>query len=173
MQNSRWPPVGGAYYAPSPAQDDDEDDPLESYVTYAEQFNLDLKALTVDLHQRYPLDAKIDRAYKQIMTVINYDPLFVIDTAGPYLLTYKDQIAALRGGASEGIEQFFINNTFDDELKRGTDMEKTDLVKYIIPKAKEPYKNLTPAERKPYRERVVRLLDNYVDYLLARESQGA
>lgn len=152
------------------AQDDDE--PLESYVVYADRFNLDLKALTVDLHDRYPRDAKIDRAYKQIMTVINYDPLFVIDTAGPYLFKYKEQIEALRTETSTlAIETFFLENTFDTELKQSTDMEKKGLVQYIIPKAKEPYRNLTLEERKPYRARVVRLLDNFVDYSLAREEQ--
>lgn len=135
--------------------------PVSTYIEYVENFNRTLKVLTRDLGQRYPLDAKVARAQKRIMSAIAIDPLFVINAVGPYLYSYRDQIYKL----NEGSESFFLENTFDTELKEGIDAEKVDLVSYIIPKAKECMRTLPPKEMQQYKDLVIALLDDYIEFL--------
>jgi hypothetical protein len=141
----------------------------DPYVEYVEEFNHDLKVLVQDLTTRYPSDATIYRANKRTMAVIAMDPLFVIESVGPYLLQYRAQIYELETNSS-GVVAFFMDNTYDSELKASVKSEKADLVKYIIPKAKECMRSLGDEGRKPYIDLVVRLLDNYIEYKVAREA---
>ena len=135
-----------------------------SPLAYAENFNHDLRALVRDLAARHPSDATIHRARTRVMTVTDLDPLFVIREVGPYLYSYREQIYAMEVNQA-GVEAFFMANTFDAELRESVDQDKADLVRYIIPKAKEHVAALSTAEMAQYRDIVVRLLDNYVDYV--------
>jgi len=140
-----------------------------SYVDYVEQFNHNLKVLTRDLARRYPADAMVYRAEKRVMGVVDLDPLFVIEAVGPYLYQYREQIYALTDKSKVGaIEAFFMENTFDSELKTSVNQEKADMVSYIIPKAKECARSLQPADKQQYIDIVVALLDDYIEYLAER-----
>ena len=137
-----------------------------AYVVYAEQFNRNLKILARDIAARYPEDATADRAKKRIMTVIDVDPLYVIDTVGPYLYAYRDQIFALNDPAAGArMEDFFLENSFDAELQASVVQETADLVSYVIPKLKERVRALPPEEKRQYKELVIALLDDYIEYL--------
>jgi hypothetical protein len=132
----------------------------QALLAHVESFNHGLKVLTRDLARRHPADATIFRAQKRIMAVIAVSPLFVIDTVGPYLYRYREQIY-------QGAEAFFIENSFDAELKACIDQEKADMVSYIIPRAKECARALPADEKEQYKELVVALLDDYLEYLAA------
>jgi len=139
-----------------------------SYIAHVEQFNHHLKVLVRDLAKRYPNDALVFRAQKRAMTAISLDPLYVTDTVGQYLYDYREQIYNL----NEETEAFFLENTFDAELKACVDQEKFDMVSYIIPKAKECARSLPPDEKAEYVELVVSMLDCYIEYLAARAEAG-
>src|SRR3989338_2325099 len=114
---------------------------MSAYIEFVEAFNHSLKILVKDLAARHPTDATIHRAYKRMMTVISFEPLFVINSVGPYLYSYRTEIYSLE---SDDVETFFLENDFDTELKRSINQEKAELVKYIIPKAKECARSLNP-----------------------------
>jgi hypothetical protein len=140
-------------------------------LTFVNNFNHDIRVLVRDLAAQYPKDATIYRAQRRVMTVTEVDPLFVIGQVGPYLYSYRDQIYAPESDRT-AIEAFFMANTFDAELRESIDNEKADLVRYIIPKAKEHASTLSAAEKAQYRDIVVRLLDNYIDFLAATPAPG-
>ena len=139
-----------------------ETKPISStpYIEYVESFNHTLKVLARDLAKRYPNDAMVFRAHKRSTTVIAVNPLLVIDTVGPYLYSYREQIYNLD-------EAFFLENDFDAELKASVDQDKADMVSYLIPKAKECARTLPPNEKEEYKALVVSLLDDYIEYLAA------
>jgi len=130
-------------------------------VVHAEEFNGILKRLTCDLAVRFPTDATIARAKKRVLLAIDVEPLAVINTAGPYLYDYREQIYA-------GDDQFFIENDYDAELKQSVDSEKADLTAYIIPRVKEAWGAAGEAEKASYLDTVQALLDAYVEYLAAK-----
>lgn len=123
-----------------------------------ESFNGVLKALACDLVVRYPTDPKIDRAKKRIMLAIDTWPVWIIDTIGPILYGYRDAIYAAD-------ETFFLQNSFDAEFEGSVDMEKVDYVTYIIPKVKGAWAEANPSDKDAYKEKVLDLLDAYVEYL--------
>lgn len=130
-----------------------------------ESFNSKIRILARDLAQQYPNDATIGRAQKRTNTVTALSPLFVIDSVGPYLYRYRDKIYSLEKDNSA--VEFFMENTYDTELKAGVNTEKVDLVMYIIPKAKESARALPPGAMADYTRLVVDLLDIYIEYLAA------
>jgi hypothetical protein len=144
------------------------------FVAYAEQFNHTLKVLTCDLARRYPNDAMVYRAEKRIMAVVDFYPLFVIDEVGPYLYKYRKQIFALHdANAAAAAEAFFMDNTYDTDLKASVNQEKADMVSYIIPKAKECARSLPALEKQQYIDAIVSLLDDYIEYLSEKTAGGS
>lgn len=141
--------------------------PQLGFAEYAEMFNRDLKILVQDVAARYPHDANIYRARQRVMTVISMDPLYVIDLVGKYLFTYKEQVYALETSGAEA-EKFFLDSSYDAELRAAVNQEKIDLVNYIMPKLKECVRALEADEKEDYKKRVVSLLDNYIEYLAAK-----
>jgi len=93
-------------------------------------------------------------------------PLFVIDSVGPYLYKYHEQVYALE--TELGAEQFFLKNDFDTDLKASVNQDKADLVKYIIPRIKEHVRALAPEEKQEYAKLLIELLDDYLEYVAAR-----
>ena len=136
----------------------------EQMIFYAERFNHNLKLLAHDLLKRYPNDAKIYRAEKRIMFVISVEPLAVIECSGPYLYQYRNQIY---DGA---MTSFFLENEFDGDINASVDVEKADMVAYIIPKAKECMRNLDAETLEVYKELVINLLDDYIEYVDKKRS---
>ena len=138
-----------------------------SFAEHATAFNSKIRILVRDVARQYPNDPTIHRARTRAMTVIDLDPLFVIESVGPYLYTYREQVYALEGKGST--EEFFLERSYDTELKASVDQEKADLVQYIIPKAKECARALTPDRKREYIELIVGLLDEYIEYLAAKK----
>jgi hypothetical protein len=133
-----------------------------SAIDCVNSFNRRTKLLAVDLSQRHKSDVLIWRAKERAMTVINYNPTFVMEIVGEYLFQYRDKIY-------EGDESFFLENDYDAELKAGVKEEKVDQSRYIIPKVKETWKTLTDKDKESYWALVNGLLDDYVDYLIAKK----
>lgn len=94
------------------------------------------------------------------------EPLFVINEVGPYLYHYREQIYNLNDDNTS--ENFFLENNYDTELKTSINRDKADMVSYIIPKAKECARNLPPHDMTEYKNYIIGLLDDYIDYLATR-----
>lgn len=124
-----------------------------------EVFAATLRTLTNDLVQRRPNDATIWRAHRRITTGISIDPLGVVNTVGPYLYKYRDQIYNF----DSNVEEFFMANNFDTELMEGVEQERVDLAAYIIPVVKEIARDLPREEKQPYIDAVVNMLDHYLE----------
>lgn len=133
------------------------------YVKHAEEFNRCVKLLVTDLKDGCPTDADVYRVHKRVMTAISISPLLVVDLVGPYLLKYHKVIYA-SGTDPAGVEQFFMDSTFDSELNEGVDREKVDLVRMMLPKTKEYARVSSPAKKERYCALVVEMLDNYLAY---------
>jgi hypothetical protein len=125
-----------------------------------ERFNRNLRLLSRDLNQRYPGDPMVYRAHQRTMLVIAVSPTFVIEQVGPYLARYHDEIYNF----TPEMETFFLENTFDSEMKAGVAAEKVDLVAYVIPKVKESAMRETPEVRESYRQLIIEMLDDYLEY---------
>lgn len=136
-----------------------------SLAVLVERFNRNVKLLTVDLYRRHPSDSFIWRAKERIILAIDLDPVFIIQTVGPYLLKYRDQIYA-------GDFTFFVRNSYDSELKEGVDSDKIDLTAYIIPKAKEVFAGLNIIEKGEYQRTAEALLDDYIEFVSAQRLDG-
>lgn len=141
--------------------------PGTAFLPAVERFNHSLKILARDLSKRFPCDPMVFRAQKRTMAVIEVFPIFVIESVGPYLYSYREQIYS----DAENGDEFFLENTFDAELKESVNQEKADMVSYLIPKAKECARTLPPDERKEYRDLVVSMLDDYIEYLAVINGQ--
>ena len=126
-------------------------------------FAQNIKILARELLKVYPGDAMMWRAQKRTATITALDPVFVIESVGPYLYKYREQIYAMLDNGSA--DSFFLENTFDSELTESVVQEKTDMVSYIIPKVKMHVRILPTAEKQVYIEMIIDMLDSYVGYL--------
>jgi len=131
-------------------------------VTFIERFNHNMKLLTRDLARRYPSDPMVYRMAQRVITIIDLDPVTSLRHVGPYLYTYRDEIY---GYDEKNTTNFFMANTFDDEMNSSTNSGKVEMVRYIIPKAKEAMLKMTSTEKNEYVELVVSLLDDYIEFL--------
>ncbi len=127
---------------------------------HVERFNRNLRILSRDLNKRYPNDPTMYRAHQRTVLVIDTNPTFVIEQVGPYLARYSNEIC----NYTPEVERFFLENPFDTELKAGVVAEKVDLVSYVIPKVKESAMRETREVRERYRQIVLELLDDYLEY---------
>ena len=136
---------------------------MSKKVEHINEFNRKLKLLTLNLYKNFPDDPNIFRIKQRIMTVIDIEPCFVIKIVGPYLYSYRDQIFNLN---DEKTESLFLENSFDSEIKAGTNEKKVELVTYLIPKVKECIKLLENEEKKDYKQLIIDLLDEYIEFLV-------
>ncbi len=132
--------------------------PPADNVAIVEEFNRRIRLLARSLAEQYPSDATIARAQKRIGLAADVEPLAVLNTVGPYLYRYREQILA-------GDEAFFIENTYDAELREGVAADRVSLAAYIIPKVKEAWAGKAAAVKAGYKDTVVALLDLYLDFL--------
>jgi len=137
----------------------------EQMIFFAERYNQNLKLLARDLIKRYPNDPKIYRAEKRVMFIIAVEPLAVIECSGPYLYQYREQIYD-----TDNMTSFFLQAEFDRDLNASVDTEKADMAAYIIPKAKECMRTLDPETLEVYKELVINLLDDYIEYVDKKRS---
>jgi hypothetical protein len=84
-------------------------------------------------------------------------------------LQYKDQIYNLHTDAAES---FFMDNTYETELAESVNTEKADMVSYLIPKTKECARGLPTQEKTQYKDMIINLLDDYVEYITAVTDAG-
>jgi hypothetical protein len=140
------------------------------YIEHVDNFNRALKELTKNLSEKYPRDATIARAKQRIFLAVQLSPVQVVEKVGKNLFNYKDQIYNLTSGS----EDFFMENDFDVEIKTavGKDADKADMVQYIIPKIKECARSLPAEEKTKYKEMVVDMLDEYIEYMTTRPERG-
>lgn len=135
-------------------------------VLYVNRFNHNLKILTRDLTKQCPNDAVIFRTSKRVMTVIAIDPLIALKAVGYYLYQYRTQIYNLENDLeNDDSELFFLENSYDADLKAGVDTENVDLVDLIIPKMKDCVRSLSLQDKKSYKLLIINLLDDYIEYL--------
>ncbi len=150
-------------------------------------FNHELRLLISDLAARYPRDATIARTAKRAALITRDAPIYVVETVGPFLYRYREKIYALdsaggagaagEAGAAEAAgeasaaEAFFLDTSFDDEVRAGAPDRVRD-VAYIILKTKECARGMTRGEKQGYFDAVVALLDCYVDYVAAKAGEA-
>jgi hypothetical protein len=92
------------------------------YLPAVKRFNHSLKILARDLSKRCPNDPMVFRIHKRTMSLVDVLPIFVIDTVGPYLYSYREQIYS----GSEKDEEFFLEHTFETEVKGLDNPESAD-----------------------------------------------
>jgi len=145
----------------------------DSYIENINAFNSNMKFVGLDLKSRYPNDPLIYRAHKRLMFAIGWDPLCVIKAVGPYLYNHRTQVYAM--ATEQGSEDFFIENSYDDEIDASSkeDGEKFEMVKHIFPRVKQCAKNFSTEELNQYKQLVIDLLDDYVEFLYKTTSQTA
>ncbi len=97
---------------------------------------------------------------KRISLLINENPLMVIDTLGPYLLEYAEQIKAHSG-------EFFINKDFTDEVSVDSADEKEQILK-LVRIIKKIYANSSITEREFVNDSMEDLLISYCRYLIEK-----
>jgi hypothetical protein len=135
----------------------------EAYVEHVEGFTTKLRTLSRDLARRYPADANASRLHKRITTGVSADPVSVIEAVGPYLYKYREQIYSADAGSAVSR---LLACDFAAELSEGG-QERTDIIRYLIPKARECAGSLSDAELVEYTDIVVAMLDDYLEYLAA------
>jgi len=134
-----------------------------SSVGFTLSFGQKLQQLARDISKRAPKDACSSRAYKRLSAAISFDPRFVIESVGPLLYKYRDQIFS---SDERSAELFFLSNDFEAELA-SVDRDKADLAASLIPRLKDGARSLPPSEKTVFRSRVAELLDDYIEYLAA------
>lgn len=138
-----------------------------SVPVHVEGFNRAIKLLATKLVELHPKDPQIQRAKKKIYVGIDVTPTVLIDAVGPYLYSCREQIMA-------GDYNFFLETQdYQTEVANiaGHNAEQADLIMDIIPKVKAAWKASDAGLQEQYLRLVQDLLDHYVDYRLAIETQ--
>jgi hypothetical protein len=131
-----------------------------------DKFNRSVKTLAIDMVKHFPQDAQVYRIKERITLSSNVTPMFIIETMGPYLLKYREQIC-------RGDHDFFISNSYDADLRDAVDEEKADMVNYLMPKLKDAFVGKSDDEKVSYMEAVQDMLDYYLDLILIRKEASA
>ena len=122
-----------------------------------------MKVLTRGLAKSMPEDAIAARIQKRANVIIAIDPLAIIKRAGPLLYEYREKIYDF----SEDAERFALSLTFEAEIEQADD-EDTEHAKHLIPMIKKCWDSFTREEKNSYRELLVNLLDNYIEFTTAQ-----
>jgi hypothetical protein len=129
------------------------------YIAHVNAFNSGVRRMIGDLSRRRPNDPVVHRVAQRVRLAIDTLPITVIDLVGYYLYQYREQVYA-------GNDAFFVNNTYDDDIRAAVDQERVDLTMLMIPKVKDTWATLDAGEKQQLRELVCRILDEYIDYRL-------
>lgn len=133
----------------------------------AESYNRGIRALSQIVLRAAPDDPLIQRSHRQVGLLLGLLPFAAINITGKYLLKYQEQVYRLEKG-TEADDEFFLENSFDDDLRASTDEEKKRDTAEVIPRVKAAARAMAPADRGVIRGLVVGLLDSYLDYLEAK-----
>ena len=118
-------------------------------------FNSDLRWFVNVLAKKFPTDQKVLQTQRQAKLAFDMLPLAVIDAVGPRLLEHQDAIY-------KGEADFFLAKTYEDETEGGGAAAET--ARHIIPLVKQAWRESDSAAQKLYHERVVSMLDAFIDY---------
>jgi len=112
------------------------------------------------LRKWFPHDPTVDRAAKRLSLAIQERPELIIETIGGYLWKYREQI-------SDEDEAFFLENSYDAEIREAVNQEKLDYVQYLMPRVKGLWVSpeVSNEDRDVYRQYVLDMFDLYIDYL--------
>lgn len=125
-----------------------------------------IRKLVAELVRAFPRDATVDRVKKRLFLATDSCPIFVAETVGAYLFPYRAEVWSHDEG-------FFLENSYDQELRAAVSTEKVDYVEYIMPLVKNLWRAGTTPEdvKQDCRESVSRILDLYIEYLVAKGGQ--
>ena len=121
-------------------------------------FNRKLKKIVCALSKKLSNDVSIRSLKNKIIIAINEAPVDVIDTAGPYIYDYRNQIY-------NSPNLFFSDN--DNNILYKIDISKyhkNNYVDEIINKLRSIFKILDDSEKTEYINTITQILDSYIEY---------
>lgn len=128
----------------------------------ASEFNRILKGLIILYVNMHPDDDKIDRLKTRVFTGCQIDHHGLITMVGPYLLKYEDKIYNRE-------EDFFKSNINEISQAEMSALNKSataaSTATYLIELIKKDYSNMNKEEQDDIYERVVEMLNTYIDYV--------
>jgi len=128
--------------------------------SYAESFNSNIKLVTRDLTRKFPSDAMAARLLKRINLAISMEPMMLIRLIGPKLYKYRDHIYSSDPAAAE----FVLTHGFDEDISDSS-ADDAEAASHFIPMVQQYLRTAQPSEKKAYHQIVVKLLDDYIEYL--------
>jgi hypothetical protein len=109
--------------------------------------------------------AKLEFAKKKINTMINTDPVFIIDTAGEYIFKYRYSVNDLDSFSKFVMNtEEYIKEDDSSELKGYSD-DNTNFAKQMIEQIRSKWKSFSEEERKMTHRCVKKMLSEYCKYL--------
>jgi hypothetical protein len=128
-------------------------------------YNSGLQQLTYIACHMAPTDDNISKIRDTLRAILAVDETIVIIQSGPYIWKYREQIAKKE-------EQFFLNNTFDDDISNmkkqintsGKDFSNNEIAT-IMTNVKSIYGGLSGPEQETIWTHVINLLRAYAQYI--------
>ena len=124
--------------------------------TYTTSFNSVLKRI-IKFACSKSLVLKTHKVQTRVSLLINDAPLMVLQTAGPYILTYADHIKARD-------DEFFLNADFSKHYVNENDNNQKDIVN-LINQVRKVYKQCNDKERSHLNDLTDDLLIAYCMYV--------
>jgi hypothetical protein len=143
---------------------------IKKYADVVYAFNSKMKALVDRLAKVYPNDDMIYRTKNRIMAISSYDPLTVVNTVGPYLYYYRNQIFELENNINEF--DFFVKNNFEREFGECYDTEMIEFAQMLMMKIKQYVTTVNAEVKKEYIGLVIAMLDDYIEYIDVSQSDN-
>lgn len=126
-------------------------------VEILESFLHILKGIVKEIVEHIPDDPKIYRIHKRIMLAIDYHPEFTFNKVGSYLYKYRNFIY------DSSTEDLLLQWDFVEAYNK-KDKEVEDVSLLIISELKRHMMLMNKEQKDYYRQMVVDLLDNYIEY---------
>ena len=121
----------------------------------AETFNMNLRWLVGEVGARLPGDRDVDEIRRKVAVACDQLPCAPVESVGPYLFKYKDEIYA---GKTEG----FLESEYADEQKGAG--PGAEIAARLIPAVKGVWKDAPEEKQKEFLGCVQDLLDSFLDY---------
>jgi hypothetical protein len=119
------------------------------------EFTRILRGLIAEVSRRVPDDPTLASVRRRVGVVVDLDPELVFGIVGKQLFKRQAMIYARN-------EYYITDNDLAREVD-DSDHERGDLTRYIIPKIRAIWPTLSAADRGGYIDRIVELLDIYVE----------
>lgn len=131
---------------------------------YIDSFLHNLKIIIKETSTLLPNDPIIYRTNKRLMLAIQYDPLYVFNTVGEYLYSYKDFVY------DASTEDLLMEWDFQKEVKEVGDPEVEEVAVLLIGQIKKCLRAMKEDEKKIFRKLTSELLDDYIEYTVHSNS---